>query len=258
MTGISDISMSDFQARDGTRLVWREMGSGRPVVLLHGLFSTATVNWIKFGHASAIAERGYRVIMPDLRAHGDSGAPHDPAAYPEDVLANDCADLVAHLGLADFDLGGFSLGARTSVRAVAAGMKPARLILGGMGLEGLTGGARRRDFFLRAIAEFDTAKRGDDTWMAIQFMKTMKVDCTAAALLLRTFVDTPREMLSAITMPTLVVCGEDDADNGSAPALAAELADARLAVIPGTHMSSVTEQALGEAMADFLDTAAPQ
>lgn len=257
MTGISDISMSDFQARDGTRLVWREMGSGRPVVLLHGLFSTATVNWIKFGHASAIAERGYRVIMPDLRAHGDSGAPHDPAAYPEDVLANDCADLVAHLGLADFDLGGFSLGARTSVRAVAAGMKPARLILGGMGLEGLTGGARRRDFFLRAIAEFDTAKRGDDTWMAIQFMKTMKVDCTAAALLLRTFVDTPREMLSAITMPTLVVCGEDDADNGSAPALAAELADARLAVIPGTHMSSVTEQALGVAMADFLDTAAP-
>lgn len=257
MTGISDIRMSDFQARDGTRLVWREMGSGRPVVLLHGLFSTATVNWIKFGHASAIAERGYRVIMPDLRAHGDSGAPHDPAAYPEDVLANDCADLVAHLGLADFDLGGFSLGARTSVRAVAAGMKPARLILGGMGLEGLTGGARRRDFFLRAIAEFDTAKRGDDTWMAIQFMKTMKVDCTAAALLLRTFVDTPREMLSAITMPTLVVCGEDDADNGSAPALAAELADARLAVIPGTHMSSVTEQALGVAMADFLDTAAP-
>lgn len=255
MTGTDSISISDFSARDGTRLVWREVGEGRPVVLLHGLFSNATVNWIKFGHASAIAERGFRVIMPDLRAHGDSAAPHDPAAYPEDVLASDCADLVAHLGLADFDLGGFSLGARTSVRAVAAGMKPARLILGGMGLEGLTGGARRRDFFLRAIAEFDTARRGDDSWMAIQFMKTMKVDCTAAALLLRTFVDTPRERLAAITMPTLVVCGEDDADNGSAPALAAELTDARLAIIPGTHMSSVTEAALGQAIADFLSPA---
>ena len=252
MTGTDGISISDFLARDGTRLVWRELGEGRPVVLLHGLFSNATVNWIKFGHASAIADRGFRVIMPDLRAHGDSTAPHDPAAYPEDVLANDCADLVAHLGLTDFDLGGFSLGSRTSVRAVAAGMKPARLILGGMGLEGLTGGARRRDFFLRAIAEFDTAKRGDDTWMAIQFMKTMKVDCTAAGLLLRTFVDTPRATLAAITMPTLVVCGEDDADNGSAPALAAELADARLATIPGTHMSSVTEKAMGEVMAEFL------
>jgi pimeloyl-ACP methyl ester carboxylesterase len=252
MTGTHDIVISDFHARDGTRLVWRELGEGRPVVLLHGLFSNATVNWIKFGHASAIADRGFRVIMPDLRAHGDSAAPHDPAAYPEDVLANDCADLVAHLGLTDFDLGGFSLGARTSVRAVAAGMKPARLILGGMGLEGLTGGARRRDFFLRAIAEFDTARRGDDTWMAIQFMKTMKVDCTAAGLLLRTFVDTPRDMLAAITMPTLVVCGEDDADNGSAPALAAELANARLATIPGTHMSSVTEKAMGEVMAEFL------
>jgi pimeloyl-ACP methyl ester carboxylesterase len=253
MTDSPDILLSDFSARDGTRLVWREMGAGRPVILLHGLFSNATVNWIKFGHAAAIAARGFRVIMPDLRAHGDSAAPHDPAAYPDDVLANDCADLIAHLGLTDFDLGGFSLGSRTSVRAVAAGMKPARLILGGMGLEGLTGGARRRDFFLRAIADFDTAKRGDDTWMAIQFMKTMKVDRTAAALLLRTFVDTPCEMLSAITMPTLVVCGEDDADNGSAPALAAELADARLATIPGTHMSSVTEKAMGDAMADFLD-----
>jgi pimeloyl-ACP methyl ester carboxylesterase len=252
MTGSPDIHLSEFSARDGTRLVWRETGQGRPVVLLHGLFSNATVNWIKFGHAAVIAARGFRVIMPDLRAHGDSAAPHDPAAYPEDVLANDCADLVAHLGLTDFDLGGFSLGARTSVRAVTAGMKPARLILGGMGLEGLTGGARRRDFFLRAIAEFDTAKRGDDTWLAIQFMKTMKVDCAAAALLLRTFVDTPREMLAAITMQTLVVCGEDDADNGSAPALAAELADARLATIPGTHMSSVTEKAMGEAMAEFL------
>lgn len=255
MTGTDDISISDFSARDGTRLVWRELGEGRPVVLLHGLFSNATVNWIKFGHASAIAAKGFRVIMPDLRAHGDSAAPHDPAAYPEDVLSNDCADLIAHLGLTDFDLGGFSLGSRTSVRAVAAGLKPARLILGGMGLEGLTGGARRRDFFLRAIAEFDTAKRGEDTWMAIQFMKTMRVDCTAAALLLRTFVDTPREMLAAITMPTLVVCGEDDADNGSAPALAAELSAARLATIPGTHMSSVTETALGEAMAGFLSPA---
>lgn len=241
-----------FEARDGIRLAWRERGEGRPLLLLHGLFSNAEVNWIKFGTADRIAAEGYRVIMPDLRVHGASGAPHDAAHYPPDVLVDDLRDLIAHLGLDRFDLGGFSLGARTSVRAVVGGVAPERLILGGMGLAGLAGWQRRGDFFRRAIVEYDSAKRGEDTWMAIQFMKTMKVDRVAAGHLLNSFTDTPPEALAAITMPTLVVCGEDDQDNGSAPELAALLADARLATIPGTHMSSVTEPALGEAIASFL------
>lgn len=239
-------------ASDGTRLAYRETGQGRPVLLLHGLFSNALVNWIKFGHAARIAARGYRVIMPDLRAHGDSDAPHDPARYPDDILARDAEDLVAHLGLSDFDLGGFSLGARTCVRAVVRGMRPARLVLAGMGLEGLTGGSRRRDFFLRAIAEFDTARRGDATWLAIQFMKTMAVDRIAAAHLLETFTDTPQASLATMAMPTLVVAGDKDDDNGSADRLADVLPDAQRRSIPGTHMSSVAEAALGETIAAFL------
>ncbi|WP_188237650.1 alpha/beta fold hydrolase [Sphingopyxis sp. LK2115] len=245
-----------FEARDGVRLAWRETGpeagGGRPVVLLHGLFSSGEVNWIKFGTAGRIAAEGYRVIMPDLRVHGSSDAPHEEAFYPSDVLVRDLEDLVAHLGLIDFDLGGFSLGARTSVRAVVAGMKPRRLILGGMGLAGLAGWQRRGAFFKRAIAEYETAKRGDDTWLSIQFMKTMKVDRIAAGHLLDSFTDTPPDALAALTMPVLVVCGEQDRDNGSAEELVAELPDARLATIPGTHMSSVTEAALGEAIAAFL------
>ncbi|WP_432768641.1 MAG: alpha/beta hydrolase [Sphingopyxis sp.] len=247
--------MSDprfFEARDGVRLAWREMGAGAPVVLLHGLFSSAEVNWIKFGTAARIAEAGFRVIMPDLRVHGASAAPHDPGQYPADVLVDDLNDLVAHLGLDRFDLGGFSLGARTSVRAVVAGLRPQRLILGGMGLAGLAGWQRRGAFFKRALADFDSAKRGDDIWLSIQFMKTMKVDRVAASLLLDTFTDTPPEMLAALTMPVLLVCGEQDHDNGSAAELAAALPDARLVTIPGTHMSSVTEPAMGEAIADFL------
>ncbi|WP_077148203.1 alpha/beta fold hydrolase [Sphingopyxis sp. KK2] len=241
-----------FEARDGVRLAWREMGEGRPVVLLHGLFSSAEVNWIKFGTAARIAAEGFRVIMPDLRVHGSSDAPHDDWHYPPDVLVNDLNDLIAHLGLVDFDLGGFSLGARTSTRAVVAGMKPRRLILGGMGLSGLAGWQRRGQFFKRVIADFDTAKRGDDTWLSIQFMKTMKVDRIAAGHLLDSFTDTAPDALAALTMPTLLVCGEQDRDNGSAPELAAALPDARLVTIPGTHMSSVTQPEMGDAMAVFL------
>lgn len=241
-----------FEARDGVRLAWREMGAGRPVLLLHGLFSNAEVNWIKFGTAARVASEGHRVIMPDLRVHGASDAPHGDEHYPPDVLVHDLQDLIAHLGLDDFDLGGFSLGARTSARAVVAGMRPGRLILGGMGLAGLAGWQRRGKFFKRVIAEYETAKRGDDTWLSVQFMKTMKVDRIAAGHLLDSFTDTTPDMLAALTMPTLVVCGEQDQDNGSAGELVAALSDARLATIPGTHMSSVTEPALGEAIAAFL------
>ena len=241
-----------FEARDGVRLAWREMGEGAPIILLHGLFSNAEVNWIKFGTAARVAAEGYRVIMPDLRVHGSSDAPHEEEFYPPDVLVHDLEDLVAHLDLADFDLGGFSLGARTSVRAVVAGMKPRRLILGGMGLAGLAGWQRRGRFFKRVIAEYESAKRGDDTWLSIQFMKTMKVDRIAAGHLLDSFTDTTPEMLAALTMPTLIVCGEQDQDNGSATELKAALPDARLVTIPGTHMSSVTEPEMGAAIAAFL------
>ncbi|HWW58899.1 MAG TPA: alpha/beta hydrolase [Sphingopyxis sp.] len=241
-----------FEARDGVQLAWREMGEGRPLLLLHGLFSSGEVNWIKFGTAARIASEGFRVIMPDLRVHGSSEAPHEEEFYPPDVLVHDLEDLVTYLALHDFDLGGFSLGARTSVRAVVAGMKPRRLILGGMGLGGLAGWQKRGRFFKRVIAEYETAKRGDDTWLSIQFMKTMKVDRIAAEYLLDSFTDTPPEALAALTMPVLVVCGADDQDNGSAPDLVAALADARLVTIPGTHMSSVTQPELGEAIAAFL------
>ena len=43
-----------WTASDGVRLAYHEQGEGRPVVLLHGLFSDATMNWIKFGQAARI------------------------------------------------------------------------------------------------------------------------------------------------------------------------------------------------------------
>ena len=237
---------------DGTELAVHRLGAGRPLVLLHGLFSSAEVNWVRYGHAATIAAAGFDVIMPDLRAHGASAAPHDPAAYPNDVLVRDVAAVVAVLGLHDFDLGGFSLGARTAVRAVLSGIIPRRLVLAGMGLQGLTGWARRSAFFLDAIDRFDEIKRGDPAYFAQAFMKTMKVDRIAARLLLGAVEDTDAADLARITMPTLVVCGADDQDNGSAPALTEALCDARYVEIPGTHMSSVTQRQLGESIAAFL------
>ena len=240
-----------WTASDGVSLAYRETGEGHPVVLVHGLFSDGPTNWIKFGTAAKLVEAGCRVIMPDLRAHGLSDKPHDPALYSDGVLGRDLAELVAHLDLANYDLGGFSLGARTVVQAVGEGLTPRRAILAGMGLEGLTGWLKRKHFFLEAIDMVDTASRGDPHWLAIQFMKTMKVDLDAAKLLLPTFTDAKPDWLAAFTMPTLVLCGTEDEDNGSAPKLAEVLPDATYAPVPGTHMSSVTKPLFGEAVARF-------
>jgi len=238
----------------GAPLAVHRMGdaTGPPVLLLHGLFSSAQINWIKFGHAQKLSDAGFQVLMPDLRAHGQSEKPHDPAAYPEDVLVKDVFVLVDALGLIDFDLVGFSLGARTAARAVIAGLKPRRLVLAGMGLQGLAGWDRRADFFIDAIDRFDEIKRGDPAFMAMSFMKTMAVDRVAARLLLQSVGDTTPDQLDAISMPTLVLCGDKDSDNGSAPELARVLPNARLATIPGTHMSSVTEGAMGDELVRFL------
>ena len=249
---MSEPQVHRWTASDGVELAYHEVGEGRPVILLHGLFSDANMNWIRFGHAARIAAEGFRVIMPDLRAHGLSGKPHDPQHYPRGILARDLRELVAHLGLAEFDLGGFSLGARTTVEAVGEGMRPRRAILGGAGLEGLRNWKRRKTFFLEAIAMFDQVERGDPHWLSIQFMKSQKVDRVAAAQLLESFEDAFMDWLQAFTMPTLVVCGSEDDDNGSAEELANVLPNAVFEEVPGTHMSSVTKPELGEAIAEFL------
>jgi pimeloyl-ACP methyl ester carboxylesterase len=241
-----------WNASDGIRLAYHELGQGRPVILLHGLFSDAQTNWIKFGTAARIASGGFRVIMPDLRAHGESAAPHGVEFYPRGILAGDLRELVAHLSLDAFDLGGFSLGARTTVEAVGEGMRPRRAILGGAGLEGLRNWKRRKTFFVEAIQLFDKVQRGDPHWLSIQFMKSQGVDRIAAAQLLDSFEDAFMEWLEAFTMPTLVVCGREDDDNGSAEELANILPNAEFEEIPGTHMSSVTKPEFGEAIARFL------
>lgn len=243
-----------WTASDGVDLAFYEVGEGRPVILLHGLFSDAQMNWIKFGHADRIASEGFRVIMPDLRAHGQSGKPHDPANYPPDILARDLRELIAHLEVTDFDLGGFSLGSRTTIDAVSNGVRPRKAVLSGTGVDVLTNWERRSGFFLHAIEHYHDTPRGDPHWLSIQFMRTMKIDLEAAALLLRSLGDhpSPEQAIAAFDMPTLVVCGSEDDDNGSGRELADKLPNARFVEIPGTHMSSVTTPELGDAIANFL------
>lgn len=243
-----------FKSFDGVELAWTEMGEGRPVVLIHGYFSTAHINWIKYGHAAKLAARGFRVIMPDLRGHGLSARPHDPAAYPPDVLMRDGFALIEHLGLSDYDLGGYSLGGRTVLRMLVHGAKPRRAVLCGMGLAGLTDTHGRGTYFRRVLTNLGSFERGSSEWMTEAFLKTTKGDPEALLLILQTFVDTPEDAIAGIDVPTLVVTGAEDFDNGSAQEVAELLADGRFVEVPGNHMSAVSRPELGDAIGAFLAT----
>ncbi len=95
---------------NGISLYYEEHGSGRPLVLLHGGLSGASM------YAPILPElaKGRRVIAVDLQAHGHTADVDRPLRY--ETLADDIAALARHLGLAKADLMGYSFGAATALR----------------------------------------------------------------------------------------------------------------------------------------------
>lgn len=97
--------MPHIDAKDGAKLHVKDMGRGRPVVLIHGwpltgdMFEYQTV---------ALLEAGFRVITYDRRGFGQSSHPAD--GYNYDVFADDLAAVIDGLDLRDVSLVGFSMG----------------------------------------------------------------------------------------------------------------------------------------------------
>jgi pimeloyl-ACP methyl ester carboxylesterase len=244
--------VSYFLGRDGVRLAYREVGVGRPLVLLHGVAGDATL-WLRAGHAEQIAAHGYRVILPDFRGHGRSDKPQDAAAYPPDVLTDDGLALVDHLGLDDYDLGGYSLGGRIVVRMLVRGATPGRAVVAGQGLREVLGVGGGAGTFLRRVLagagtfEPDSAEERSDQWM-----RSNGQDPVALLHVLDSIVPTPVEPVRDIAVPTLVVVGADDERAASARELVPELPHGTLAVIPGDHATAATTPELTAAILDFL------
>ena len=105
---------------NGLQLYYEIRGSGRPLVLLHGGLLTIDLN---FGPLLGPLAASRQVIAVELQGHGhtaDTGRPMTIEALAGDVVA-----LLDHLGIAEADLFGFSLGGLVAC-AVALGA-PARV-----------------------------------------------------------------------------------------------------------------------------------
>jgi len=241
-----------FPGRDGVRLAYREVGTGRPLVLLPGL-SVDTTLWLHYGHAERIAARGHRVIMPDFRGLGRSAKPREAAAYPLDVLTEDGLALLDHLGLDDYDLGGYSLGGRIVVRMLVRGATPGRAVVAGQGMRqvlGAEGGVG--SFMRRVLAGLGTFEPGSPEERTAQWLRANAAAPAALLPELASIVATPVEEVGRIQVPTLVVMGADDERAASLDQLVEALPRGTRAVVPGDHRTAASSPELTAAIVAFL------
>lgn len=252
---MTDPPVHRFPGHDGLELAYREIGDGRPLMLLHG-FTSAGLQWLRHGPAAAFARHGYRVILPDLRGHGDSARPHDPAAYPPDILADDGLALAGWLGLDDYDLGGYSMGGQTVLRMLARGARPARAIVAGQGLDAITPATSRSDRYRRvltALASGDAIEPGSPDAQQAHWITQSRGDPRALLHVLDTLVATPEAALGQVPTPTLVLVGDQDTTHASADTLAATLPNARFTRVPGSHFTALASPGLATAILAFLN-----
>src|SRR5258708_4370285 len=97
--------------RDGVSIYYEVHGSGPPLILTHGYSSTSAM-W--HGQIEALSKR-HKLILWDMRGHGQSDYPDDTAAYSEALTVGDIAALLDEVGAAKAIVGGLSLGGYMSL-----------------------------------------------------------------------------------------------------------------------------------------------
>lgn len=250
--------MPSFIAADGVSIAFDDTGpaDAPPLLLIHGFSSNRQEAWKRTGWYASLAQRGQRLIALDLRGHGESGKPHDPAAYGRDILLGDITGLLDSLGVEWANVFGYSMGARLALAmAIHERERVGYLILGGVG-----------------GALFDPPPPGDP--MA-QAMEAESPDAITEPMLksFRHFADeqgedrlalaafsrargepVTRDHVRAVSAPTLVVAGSRDGLAGDPHGLAALIPGAKAVALMGCdHFNAIPHGLLKATVFDFLD-----
>jgi len=247
-------------ASDGVKLAFERIGTGNPVLLVHGFGSSREQNWKSTGWYRSLTEAGHSVVAMDCRGHGQSDKPHDEASYGHARMAEDVIAVMDAAGLSAVHLVGYSMGGFIGIRVLAR--FPARVLslsLGGVGEHYLTGrnvsSEGSRQVIAEALLTEDKAGITDPRGRLFRdFADQPGKDRFALAACMRAMSPAlPAAALSQLKAPVLVFCGEKDHIAGPAPALAAAFAHGVAATIPGRdHMSAVGDIKTRQAVLDFL------
>lgn len=92
----------------GVKIHYTDEGAGEPVILVHGYTANADINWRLPGIHQKL-KKLFRVVTMDVRGHGLSEKPHDPAKYGME-LVNDVERLMDHLKIPRAHIVGYSMG----------------------------------------------------------------------------------------------------------------------------------------------------
>ena len=134
--------MPHFETFDGKSLFYDDQGDGQAVVLLHGFVGDVNIDWVRSGVLDRLLDEGYRVIAFDARGHGLSDKPHELSAYEDDALTKDAEALLDQIGLDQYMLVGFSMGARTALHLGAIDPRVRAVVALGLGEQSMHRNAR--------------------------------------------------------------------------------------------------------------------
>jgi pimeloyl-ACP methyl ester carboxylesterase len=245
-------------SRDGVRIYYEVHGSGPPLLLTHGFSSTSEM-WK--GQIEALSKH-HKLVLWDMRGHGRSDYPSDPAAYSEALTVADMAALLDKVGASHAIVGGLSLGGYMSLafyRAHPERVSALLIIDTGPGFKD----DARETWNKRA---HDTGDRFDREGLAVlksasrERATVSHRDASGLARAARGML-TQRdarviELLPDIKVPSLVVVGADDTPFLAASEyMAAKIPGAKKVVIPAAgHAVNIDQpQAFIEAVLPFLD-----
>ena len=233
-----------FDSFDGTRIAYRDNGGdGKPLFLLHGLLIDSDMNW----GSKPFPAAKRRCILLDARGHGRSDKPHDPKRYAKHAMARDVIALIDELTLDSVDIIGYSLGAHTALEAARLKDRRIRsLVLGGIGNDPTP----EADY--RSIADEMRAPQPPADGFYRQMAEDFGSDCQAIAAWADGAIlpQTPIQLdLSAVTIPILVINGDQDADPA---AFAKRLPNAKARSVPGDHISVLEHPDFSRHVVAFL------
>ncbi len=259
-----------FTTAAGLKLGYEILGAGDPpLLLLHG----RTSNRGTFVHQTDALSKRCRLVLADLRGHGESDGPKERSAYSMEIWVEDLRELVEGLGLPPFVLLGHSMGGFVAIRfALAHGA-----LLRGLILED-TGPGR-----LPAQREAkSTSPSADPDGFAAEELRLAKEEGMAAvvahygdlepskrerflahkpwsfahAIQVCRKATSVADRVGEITVPTLILCGERDAGFLRASQfMEARIPRVRSVVFAGAGHSPHREarDAYNAAVIDFLD-----
>ncbi len=102
---------------DGTKFHYLEMGTGVPVILIHGSGGTAA-NWMANGLGPSLAKSN-RVIAIDMRGHGQTVGPDGKRQQRTPNMDLDVLAFMDGLGIQRAHIGGFSMGGSITSQLMA-------------------------------------------------------------------------------------------------------------------------------------------